>query len=96
MKKKDILPILYKKYSKKEKFKGFIDKLIERVKLNQSISSHGMIDGYIIGLIYSNSGYLWAMLFTDSSLPPMSDNTIQQLEQCVKWILSNEEELNKL
>ena len=96
MKKKDILPVLYKKYNSKDKFREFIDKLVDRVKSNKSISDNVMLDGFIIGLIHSNSGYLWVMLFTDSGLPPISDNTIQQLEQCVKWILNNEDELNKL
>lgn len=96
MKTKDILPVLYKKYKTKEKFRGFIDKLIERIKSNQPISDNGMLDGFIIGLIHANSGYLYVMLFTESELPPMSDNTIQQLEQCVKWILNNEEKLNVL
>lgn len=94
MQKKDILPVLYKKYNSKDSFRVFIDKLIERVKSNQPISDNGMLDAFIIGLIHSNSGSLYFTLFTESQLPPMSDNTIQQLEQCVKWILNNEEELN--
>jgi hypothetical protein len=96
MKKKDILPTLYKKYNKKENFKTFIDKLIEKVKNNETISDNGLLDGFIIGLIHSNSGYIWRLLFTEEVLPPMSDNTIQQCEQCVKWIINNEEILNKL
>ena len=36
------------------------------------------------------------MIFTDSDLPPISDNQIQQLEQCIKWLLNNEEEINKI
>lgn len=96
MKTKDILPVLYKKYKTKEKFRGFIDKLIERIKSNQPISDNGMLDGFIIGLIHANSGFLYIMLMTESELPPMSDNVIQQLEQCVKWILNNEEKLNVL
>lgn len=96
MKKKDVLPVLYKKYKTKDDFKGFIDKLIERIKVNEPISDNAMLDGFIIGLIHSNSGYLWLVLFTEQETPPMSDNTIQQLEQCVKWILNNEKSLNKL
>lgn len=96
MKKKDIIPTLYKKYKTKEGFKGFIDKLIERVINNEPISDNAMLDGFIVGLIHSNSGYLWLLLFTENESPPMSDNTIQQLEQCVKWILNNEKTLNKL
>lgn len=96
MKKKDVLPVLYKKYKTKDDFKDFIDKLIERIKVNEPISDNAMLDGFIIGLIHSNSGYLWLVLFTEQETPPMSDNTIQQLEQCVKWILNNEKSLNKL
>lgn len=96
MTKKEVLPILYKKYNKKEKFKLFVDKLIERVKNNNSISDNGMLDGFMIGLIHSNAGYIWALLFTEMELPPMSDNSIQQCEQCVIWIINNEEILNKL
>jgi hypothetical protein len=96
MKTKEVFPTIYKKYRTKEKFSGFVDKLIQRVKDNNPISDNGLLDGFIIGLIHSNSGYLWIMLFTESQLPPMSDNSIQQLEQCIKWIANNEEALNKL
>ena len=96
MTKKEALPILYKKYNKKEKFKLFIDKLIERVKNNNPISDNGMLDGFMIGLIHSNSGYVWGLLFTEMDLPPMSDNQIQQCEQCIIWIINNEDRLNKL
>jgi len=96
MKKENVFPILYKKYNSKEKFRSFIDKLIERIKSNQPISDNGMLDGFIIGLIHANSGYLYTMIFCESDLPPMSDNTIQQLEQCVMWLLNNEEVLNKI
>lgn len=96
MEKKDVLPVLYTKYNTKKKFKLLVDKLIDKVKNNESISDNGMLDGFIIGLIHSNSGYLWALLFTEMSLPPMSDNTIQQCEQCIMWIINNEETLNKL
>jgi len=96
MRKKDILPIIYKKYKSKEKFRSFIDKLVDRIKNNIPISDNAMLDGFVIGLIHSNSGYLYGMLFLDIDLPPMSDNTIQQLEQCVMWILNNEEILNKI
>lgn len=96
MTKKEVLPILYKKYNKKEKFKLFVDKLIERVKNNEPISDNGMLDGFMVGLIHSNSGYIWGLLFTEMELPPMSDNQIQQCEQCVIWIINNEDTLNKL
>lgn len=96
MKKKDVFPVLYKKYNKKEKFKLFIDKLIERVKNNEPISDNGLLDGFIIGLIHSNSGYIWGLIFTEQVVPPMSDNTIQQCEQCIKWMINNEDKLNKL
>jgi hypothetical protein len=35
-------------------------------------------------------------ILPESELPQMSDNQIQQCEQCVMWILNNEELLNKL
>ena len=96
MTKEDFFPVLYKKYKSKSDFKVFIDNLIERIKDNNPISDNGMLDGFIIGLIHANSVYLWAMIFTDSDLPPISDNQIQQLEQCIKWLLNNEEEINKI
>ena len=63
MEKQNVLPVLYKKYKSKEKFRSFIDKLIDRIKSNQPISDSGMLDGFIIGLIHANSGYLRGMLF---------------------------------
>ncbi len=96
MKKKDVLPVLYKKYRTKEKFSLFIDKLIQCVKSNYPISDNPMLDGFIIGLIHSNSGYLWGILMTDMDMPGMSDNQIQQLEQCIMWLINNEETINKL
>ena len=96
MTKKDILPILYKKYNEKENFKIFVNKLIKGIKSNDPISDNAMLDGFIIGLIHSNSGYVWRLLFSESELPQMSDNQIQQCEQCVMWILNNEEVLNKI
>jgi len=96
MKRKKVFPILYKKYKYKKDFLEFINKLTQRVKDNNPISENGLLDGYIIGLIHSNSGYIWALIFTDKDLPPMSDNTIQQLENCVRWIANNEKKLNNL
>lgn len=96
MKRKEVFPTLYKKYKSKDKFSEFIGKLIQRIKDNNPISDNPMLDGFIIGLIHANSGYLWTMLMTESNLPPNSDNTIQQLEQCVMWIMNNEKTLNKI
>lgn len=96
MTKKELLPVLYKKYKSKQKFNNFIDKLIKRILEKKPISDDAMLDGFIIGLIHSNSGYVWASALTDMQLPPMSDNQIQQVEQCIIWLLNNQEKLNEL
>ena len=96
MTKKEMLPFLYKKYKSKQKFGKFIDKLISRILDKKPISDDAMLDGFIIGLIHSNSGYVWGSVLTDMTLPPMSDNQIQQVEQCIIWLIDNQEKLNEL
>jgi len=91
-------PLLSKVIKDKSDVRLLIDFLIERIKQRYPITDNPLLDGFIIGLIHSNSGYI-SHFFTcteESSLPPSSDNTIQQLEQCVKWIINNEELLTKI
>lgn len=55
-----------KKIKSKEDFDRMVNLLLERVKSNQPISDNGMIDGLIIGFLYSIS---FAMdLFTDNEI----------------------------
>jgi hypothetical protein len=50
------------------------------------------LDGFIIGLIYTNGGLLRDVYSGYGT--QTSDNTLQQLEQCTIWISNHEEKLN--
>lgn len=95
---KQAFPLLSKVVKDKSDVRLLIDSLITRIKERYPITDNPLLDGFVIGLIHANSGYI-AHFFTcteDSSLPPSSDNTIQQLEQCVKWLINNEELLTRI
>jgi hypothetical protein len=84
---------LKKKIKTEEDMLSFVDKLIICLKNEETISDNKMIDGFMIGLIYSNSKYISLLFLSNIDLPPMSDNSIQQLEQCYIWISKNEKKL---
>jgi hypothetical protein len=84
---------LKKKIKTEEDMLSFVDKLIICLKNEETISDNKMIDGFMIGLIYSNSKYISFLFLSNIDLPPMSDNLIQQLEQCYIWISKNEKKL---
>jgi len=73
----------------KEDVSNMINILISRIKEGEFNS----LDGFIIGLIYSNSKFIATLLLSDDKLPAMSDNSIQQLEQCVIWLSNNEKKI---
>lgn len=87
------MELLRKKIKTKAQVLSFIDKLILLVK---DKSKYNSLDGFIIGLIYANSKFICSIILSDDTLPPMSDNAIQQLEQCVIWLSNNEKDLIKL
>jgi hypothetical protein len=74
----------------------FAGMLLEKVKANQAISNNGLLDGFMIGLIYTNAGYISQMIISNTQLPPMSDNGIQQLEQSFTWLINHEQKLVNL
>ena len=84
---------LKKKIKTEEDMLSFVDKLLICLKNEETISDNKMIDGFMIGLIYSNSKYISLLFLSNIDLPPMSDNSIQQLEQCYIWISKNEKKL---
>ena len=85
--------LLKKKIKSKEDYKVFESALLAVIKNNSAISDNPILDGFIIGLIYSNSKYVVNMLLTQDQLPPLSDHTIQQLEHCLLWLHNNEKKL---
>ena len=85
--------LLKKKIKSKEDYKVFESALLAVIKNNSAISDNPILDGFIIGLIYSNSKYVVNMLLTQDQLPPLSDHNIQQLEQCLLWLHNNEKKL---
>lgn len=76
----------------KEDVSNMINILISRIKEGEFNS----LDGFIIGLIYSNSKFIATLLLSDIKLPAMSDNSIQQLEQCIIWLSNNEKKIIKI
>ena len=85
---------IIKKIKSKEDFDRMVNILLERVKSNQPISDNGMIDGLIIGFLYSTS---FAMdLFTDKEMGRVLDGTLQKLEQITIWLTNNEDELCRI
>lgn len=84
---------LKKKIKTKEDVLSLIDKLLICLKEEKTISDNKMIDGFMIGLIYSNSNYISNLFLNNIDFPPMSDNSIQQLEQCYIWLSKNEKKL---
>jgi hypothetical protein len=72
----------------------FVDMLILSIKNEINLGWElSPIDGFIIGLIYNNSGILREVYSGYGSLT--TDNVLQQLEQCTIWISNNEKKLIK-
>lgn len=90
-----MLEKLKKVIKTKEDFKLLIDSLILRIYDDRGISGNKMLDGFIIGLIHSNSYLVWSILSGEDKLAPMSENAIQQLEQVVIWLHNHETKVIK-
>lgn len=73
----------------KEDVSNLINILISRIKEGEFNS----LDGFVIGLIYANSKFIATLFLSDDKLPAMSDNSIQQLEQCIIWFTNNEDKI---
>lgn len=78
-----------------EKLETFRDALLYQAKNNHPISDNPMIDGMIIGFIYSNFTIIREILLFNYSIK-MTDATIQQIEQTIFWFTNNEEKLLEL
>lgn len=68
--------------------KNFVDNLL----LSLRSGDMDAVDGFFIGLIYTNSGYIY-LAIRDQELPPLTDNVIQQLSQALVWMQQNETRL---
>jgi hypothetical protein len=63
---------------------------------SRAISGNPMRDGYIIGLVYANSGIISQLITTESQIPPLSDNVIQQVALCIAWLTENEDTISQI
>jgi len=93
-KKDKIFLKLSKLIKTKEDSRLFMDFLIGHILNTTQITDNKLLDGFSIGIIYSNSGYVCGLI-RNIDLPAMSDNVIQQLEQSIIWLLNNEDYLYK-
>ncbi len=88
---------LSKKIRNKEDFNKLQEMLINRVINNNPISDNPMLDGMIIGFVFSTESFLLD-IFMNIDKPTnvknyVLDGTMQKLEQISIWITKNEEEL---
>ena len=76
-----------------QKMKKFVNMLILSIKNEYNLGFElKPLDGFMIGLIYTNSGLL-KDVFSNYGCQT-SDNVRQQLEQCTVWIINNREKLD--
>lgn len=73
----------------RDDFNRFLEILMDRIKSNEPISDNGMLDGMIIGFIFSNTKVAQD-LFLSKEMGNLLDGTIQKLEQIVIWVVNNE------
>ena len=80
---------------KKEEFQKLLDMLIIGIAEGKYFGDRYFTaqDGFIVGLLYCNAGYIRILVTTDEFLPPASDNNIQQLQQILVWMIRNEDNL---
>jgi len=84
---------LIKSLGSKHRMKIFVDMLILSIKNEFNLEFElTPLDGFIIGLIYNNSGLLRDVYSEYGT--QTSDNVLQQLEQCTIWIINNQNKLN--
>lgn len=84
-----------KKVNTKKRFDKMLNILSERIKTNQPISDNGMLDGMIIGFMFSTESFT-RDLFLNKEMGRVLDGTLQKLEQIVIWCSNNEDELCRL
>ena len=76
----------------KEDFDNMMKILSERITDNTPISSNPMLDGFIIGFIFSTYDFTLD-LFLNKNMGHVLDGTLQKLEHITKWVINNENEL---
>ena len=84
-----------KKVNTKKRFDKMLNILSERIKTNQPISDNGMLDGMIIGFMFSTESFT-RDLFLNKEMGRVLDGTLQKLEQIVIWCTNNEDELCRI
>lgn len=79
----------------RENFQQLIDRLIIGVTEDKPFGDRMFTqrDGFVVGLFYCNANYIRIMITTDEYLPNASDNTIQQLQEIMIWMMRNEDNL---
>ena len=86
---------IQKKIKSKKDFDKMMAILSERVNINNPISDNGMLDGLIIGFIFS-TGMFALDLFLKKNTGRVLDGTLQKLEYIVIWVTNNEDAILKI
>jgi hypothetical protein len=92
--KNDPLLELRKRINSRDEYDMFLKFLYDRVKSNSPISKNTMLDGMIIGFIFSTPSASDLILGKD--LGRLLDGTIQRLEQIGIWLINNQDEILRL
>jgi hypothetical protein len=79
-----------------EDFDKLMKILSDRVKENKPISDNPMLDGMIIGFMFSTYKFSRDLILDTFNNQHILDGTLQKLENIAIWLSNNEEEIIKL
>jgi hypothetical protein len=79
-----------------EDFDKLMKILSDRVKENKPISDNPMLDGMIIGFMFSTYKFSRDLILDTFNNQHILDGTLQKLENIAIWLSDNEEEIIKL
>jgi hypothetical protein len=79
-----------------EDFDKLMKILSDRVKENKPISDNSMLDGMIIGFMFSTYKFSRDLILDTFNNQHILDGTLQKLENIAIWLSNNEEEIIKL
>ena len=79
-----------------EDFDKLMKILSDRVKENKPISDNPMLDGMIIGFMFSTYKFSRDLILDTFNHQHILDGTLQKLENIAIWLSNNEEEIIKL
>lgn len=85
---------IFKTLGERDNMRLFCDMLLKALKGYDIGIQLGPIDGFMIGLIYTN-GLILLRMFSTDTVSYMTDNGQQQVELALIWITNNQEHLHK-